>query len=724
MSNFIDFGIFFENTIKFIASFLASDGFAGIVCIGLLITLVLLSIIYYTIQNSSLSVINAAIKIVRKIPSEEDFASDIKSRKELNSFVNAPANTFSHSFGRAWEEYYETMESPDEEGQVFRNTLRPSYFFNSEDLGQTNPIWKQIPSVFVSVGLLLTFLGIISAIGGLIETTPKNILVTYKNDKKLVYIKEESGTKYFAFKRSEGSKEFYILKPKKNRANPSFPIEFEQNNDQKAESSENWVEYKVELPSFDDQGMALFLNSAKSKFLMSLTGLFCSILFMILVRLSATRVDKSLRSFCDNVERLVTFQTAESIASSQLTAIEQQTKQLDALGNNLAGTIGNALTNDLPKALSEKLDPVINQVMNSSSSSVDTMVKGLGDSLHEKLNESLDEIATTLSGVNTTLESVSRNLSSSGNNVATEMNKAISDLSAGIEKIRKNLEKDAEEGAKRRDAESDKSQKALSSVLKKIEENTREGAEKMESAAKAIEKAADNLKENIEKTGEASAKDMQKMLAKVNENARDDLDTAGTKITEGIKAASSSILEEASTFQDGLKGIVTGPIEQLEKALNSFNQQIKDSTEQLETYGNVVSSASKDTDTASRALAGSAESLRGASQPILDSISAMKTINLAISDSLKTTSKAVTQSQEVVVTTLEALKKAIDEFDKIIDKSSTIDQNLGKAFRDIKMGLETSQSELRNLVTDSTNKMANAVNALRSAVDDINDYKS
>ena len=98
--------------------------------------------------------------------------------------------------------------------------------------------------------------------------------------------------------------------------------------------------------------------------------------------------------------------------------------------------------------------------------------------------------------------------------------------------------------------------------------------------------------------------------------------------------------------------------------------------------------------------------------------------NLAISESLKTTSNAVTQSQEVVIGTLDALKKAINEFDKIIDKSSTIDENLGKAFREIKGGLETSQNELRNIVTDSTNKMAGAVSALRGAVDDINDYKS
>ena len=233
-------------------------------------------------------------------------------------------------------------------------------------------------------------------------------------------------------------------------------------------------------------------------------------------------------------------------------------------------------------------------------------------------------------------------------------------------------------------------------------------------------KAALNLKENMSKQVRHLQK-KKKMLADVNKNARE-FDLAGNKITEGIKEASTSILDEAIQSKRASR-VITGPIEQLEKAINSLFSD-KDTTDNLESYGATVSSASKDTETASQALRGSAESLKGASQPILDSVSAMKTINLAISESLKTTSNAVTQSQEVVIGTLDALKKAINEFDKIIDKSSTIDENLGKAFREIKGGLETSQNELRNIVTDSTNKMAGAVSALRGAVDDINDYKS
>ena len=174
---------------------------------------------------------------------------------------------------------------------------------------------------------------------------------------------------------------------------------------------------------------------------MSLTGLFCSIIFLVLFRTYSRLLERKLREFCDALEERVEFLTVEKVVSQQLSEAQQTNALLQRFNSDLTATIGNALNEQLPAKLSEKLDPVINRVMNTSTDTVGTMVEGLGNSLHEKLNESLKEIASTLSGVNTALMSVSEKLNSSGENIASEINKVIQDLSEGIATIRKELER-------------------------------------------------------------------------------------------------------------------------------------------------------------------------------------------------------------------------------------------------------------------------------------------
>ena len=69
----------------------------------------------------------------------------------------------------AWAEFKETLIQPkfDEEGMLIspcENTIRPQEFFNTEELGIGPNFAKVWPSIFVGIGLSLTFLGLIAAL--------------------------------------------------------------------------------------------------------------------------------------------------------------------------------------------------------------------------------------------------------------------------------------------------------------------------------------------------------------------------------------------------------------------------------------------------------------------------------------------------------------------------------------------------------------------------------
>lgn len=67
----------------------------------------------------------------------------------------------------AWEEFAETIIL-DEKGdrKTMRNSIRPAAFLNVEDLGYGSGWFRILPNLFVSCGLLLTFLGLVAALRG------------------------------------------------------------------------------------------------------------------------------------------------------------------------------------------------------------------------------------------------------------------------------------------------------------------------------------------------------------------------------------------------------------------------------------------------------------------------------------------------------------------------------------------------------------------------------
>lgn len=66
----------------------------------------------------------------------------------------------------AWTEFAETLIIPEEPGPI-RNTSRPQHYFNlhaATEAGLPLSFYLSLPNIFVGVGLLLTFIGLVSAL--------------------------------------------------------------------------------------------------------------------------------------------------------------------------------------------------------------------------------------------------------------------------------------------------------------------------------------------------------------------------------------------------------------------------------------------------------------------------------------------------------------------------------------------------------------------------------
>ncbi|PJN93762.1 hypothetical protein CNY89_18565, partial [Amaricoccus sp. HAR-UPW-R2A-40] len=204
-----------------------------------------------------------------------------------------------------WKEYRDTLIDQTVDGQtVLRNSARPSMFFNLDDLGFGAGFARFIPGLFVTAGLFLTFLGLISALTSM----------------------DLSGGNSTA--------------------------------------------------ALND-----LLQIASAKFIMSLTGLLCSIVFTIVLRVEMGRLERRLHQLCHDLERRLSFVSLESLAIDQLKAAQEQREHLRALAFEMVAELGRPLREELPAAISNSIttamSPLLDQVSRMGTDGMGSMVEDL-----------------------------------------------------------------------------------------------------------------------------------------------------------------------------------------------------------------------------------------------------------------------------------------------------------------------------------------------------------
>ena len=217
--------------ILFLARWLTAEGTPGWVSLILVVALAGLSLWYGIITRRFVG----AVRSVRAILRIDDDGKVTRDRLvDIDrEFGQARARgAFYRRLVNAWREFNETALPPAADSGVLRNTVRPDVFFNREDLGLEAGMWRQVPALFVSIGLLLTFLGLVAALeqtGRVLESDSTDAAATVR-------------------------------------------------------------------------GLTTLLNVASAKFIMSLTGLACSIVFTVVLRFCTKRKDEALHDLCVEIE--------------------------------------------------------------------------------------------------------------------------------------------------------------------------------------------------------------------------------------------------------------------------------------------------------------------------------------------------------------------------------------------------------------------------------------
>lgn len=276
----------------------------------------------------------------------------------------------------AWAEFSETLIRPrfsdaSELLSPCENTTRPQSFFNLKELGMGPDFIKVLPSVFVGVGLSLTFLGLIAAL-----------------------------------------------------AEASDAITGVARNTSQLESFNQTKEIQGAI--------SRLLEISSAKFYASLFALFMSVLLTLAIRGISSSLNAKLRGLNRRLEECVRFLTPERLAIEANDLLRNQLAQLQTFNTDLAMKIGQEVQSSLQPVIN-KLDTISDGMADKNIDAIKEIAHEVTRGIQGAAGGAMDRVAQILDEVSTKLGKLSETLGGALSNFDADFKQMMEGLKASLQ---------------------------------------------------------------------------------------------------------------------------------------------------------------------------------------------------------------------------------------------------------------------------------------------------
>ncbi len=661
-----------------LADLLKTEWAPGFVSIALVLALLVVGFQFTVWTIRRRAALRKAIQIVETAqPDARDFGKRVVDIGEAFDEMARSGSAPERRVAEAWKEYRETTVDSNGSGLPdVRNSLRPSLFFNLEDLDFSLAGWRLWPGLFVSFGLALTFLGLISALN---------------------------------------------------------------------EASQGLVDNPT-------AALGNLLTIASAKFIMSLTGLVCSILFTVALRFGAHALDGKVHRLCTTIEKRVTFVSLEDLAERQLAAIREQTDQMQRLNTELVAELGRPLREELPAAITqsirEGMAPVMDRVGQVGSEGVAGIVERLSEKFTNDVSGALAAASGQLTEAGNKLQAIAERLEATSGGMGRGVEDAVGRLTRSIEDMRGGMVKSAEEasGAFSRGAEDLLA--SINGTLERIRENTADGSRALSDAARKLTEAATSFREEVNAAGAEARTAAASEIGEASGKASAEVEAAGGRLVDafGTVARQAEALSQ-KTGEDLLR-----PLEEMRAALERIVGEIGTGTERMARLSAGIERGAGATQTAADGMERASTTLRDAAAPIQGIVARIESASDASAEASRQTAEASRAAAEEMRTAsegtarrtvealeaareilgaekqsveaaLEGIQRALERFGETVDRYDQLDENLGAAFQTFRDQVERTVADTRGSADAVYAQYTQAVQTLQAVVDELRDFE-
>jgi predicted nucleic acid-binding Zn-ribbon protein len=571
----------------------------------------------------------------------------------------------------AWKEYSDTLVRHAQDGHVvLRNAVRPSAFFNLDDLHFSPGFWRIVPGLFVTTGLFLTFLGLISALNSMAAP---------------------AGT---------GSADVNI----------------------------------------DINGL---LTIASAKFIMSLTGLLCSIVFTIVLRVGTGRIDQAIHDLCGAIERRLTFISLEELAVEQLATTREQREHFRTIGLELVAELGRPLREELPahisKSIGEAMSPLLQQVGQIGATGMEGMVRDLSSRFSDDVGRALSQASDKLMIAGERISELSARMDQSSGRMGSEMDNAVVRLAQTVDDLRAAMGATAQTASTALTQGAEQLLSVMNETLKGIRDNTGEGAHAISSAALEMRQAAEAFRAELEeatKTGSGAAREQMQAASQAASNA---IDGAGISILDAFDKRAGDIAKATEAFSSKTASDLLDPLGQISERLKTVVAELNGGMSSLGRFSDGIRAGAEATEQAAGQFRGASSAFVEAATPLRASTSSIEVAikNLAeatanISDTVgksaaataSSAASALASAQQILGSEAKAIEASLSGIEVMLeklrgqgDRLDDIDEKLGKAFEAYRTQVASAVEGMFGHVKEMQAQLSPALDTLHSIVE-------
>lgn len=667
-SNFINIGDATREFVLSIADLLVEKYTPGLVALALFVGLIVASLLYLRQVNLQIKTLTWLRGIINGHETPQSFTdavadidSAIKKKGEDKDFASVAA---------AWTEYRETLVLYGKgDTRHLRNSVRPSTFLNIEDLEYGAGFWRIVPGLFVTIGLFLTFLGLVAALGQM----------------------------------NVGS------------ADPA------------------------ELQGMLDG----LLTTASAKFIMSLTGLFCSIVFTVVLRIGLGKLEHQIHALCSRVEFLLKFISLEDLAVEQLKAIQEQREHFRTIGMELVAELGRPLREELPKAISrsiaEVVGPALDRIAKVGTEGVDGMVTNLSEKFSSEVSGALANASDSIELAGRKIGELAARMDQSSGNMNEQLMGSISTLTSSISDIRKNTEESAARTGEVFREGSEKMLAVMSETLQDIRENTGRGAEAIKDAAAEMRSAAEVFKKELSNAAQAGAQQVEGQMAKTADAASDAITEASQKMLGSFGETAQRIANMSTEVADKLSGGLLRPLDEIGERFSALSRELGNGTSEFRRLAEGVKTGADATVIAANTFRSASQDMTAAAAPIRASVelidgalgklqaSTIQTADIMVRGAqntaqsaevaLKSASDILGAKQRAIEAALDGVKEVVDRMKGQGDKLDNLDDRLGDAFDKYAKHVSSALEMMVDHAREMQAQLSPAIDQMREVVE-------
>ena len=475
--------------------------------------------------------------------------------------------------------------------------------------------------------------------------------------------------------------------------------------------------------------MQELLKIASAKFIMSLTGLFCSIVFTVAFRRGYGRVDRYLHELCRTIEDKLTYISLEELAAEQLRATREQREHFRLIGTELVAELGRPLREELPAAISNSISsamaPLVDRVGKMGVEGVGDLVSGLSTQLTDKVGIALSEAAQRISDAGDKIGQLADRMDTSSGRMGSEMETATARVAQAVEDLRSAMSATAESTGVAFTEGAEKLLAAMNKTLEGIRDNTGEGARAISDAAEEMRKSAGAFRSEIEAAAKSGSEAAQARMEATSAEAGKSIESAGQGVAEAFSRTSTEIARIAEEMSEKAAQELTAPMQGISERLNEMVTKLQNGSTELRRLSENIREGADATSDAAGQFRGASKELVAAAGPVQAISEKMETSIRQLTESTQHTANTVARSAEATAqsaaTTLADAKEVLGGEARAIEAAlqgvaATLDRLKGQGDR-----LDDMDEKLGKAFEAYTSQVATAVEGMFAHVREIQD---